>query len=88
MPLREIAAKRLRAIVLLGEDAGRIAEAVGQVVPVSIAGDMNEAVAMAAEFAQRGDNVLLSPACASFDMFQGFAHRGEVFIRAVEGLRS
>ncbi len=86
-PLREIAAKRLRAIVLLGEDAGRIAEAVGQVVPVSIAGDMDEAVSMAAELAQHGDNVLLSPACASFDMFRGFAHRGEVFIRAVEGLR-
>ena len=86
-PLREAAAQRLRAVVLIGEDADKIAEAVGQVVPVSIAGDMNAAVVQAAELARHGDNVLLSPACASFDMFQGFAHRGEVFVQAVEGLR-
>jgi UDP-N-acetylmuramoylalanine--D-glutamate ligase len=47
---------------------------------------MAEAVAMAAERAQPGDSVLLSPACASFDMFKGFAHRGEMFVQAVEAL--
>jgi UDP-N-acetylmuramoylalanine--D-glutamate ligase len=87
-PLRQIAAQRLRAIVLIGEDADKLAEALDQVVPVKMAGDMDEAVAAAAELARQGDNVLLSPACASFDMFQGFAQRGEAFVRAVEGLRS
>ncbi len=87
-PLREIASQRLRALVLMGEDADRIAKAVDQVVPVRLVGDMDEAVAAAAELAEAGDNVLLSPACASFDMFRGFAHRGEVFMRAVEGLVS
>ena len=45
--------------------------------------DMTEAVRLAAEIAQPGDNVLLSPACASFDMFNGFEHRGEVFMQTV-----
>ena len=88
MPLRNIAEQRLRAVVLLGEDAEKIAQAIDQVVPVKIAEDMDAAVQLAAEFAQPGDNVLLSPACASFDMFRGFAHRGEVFMKAVEALRS
>jgi len=87
-PLRDIAARRLRAVVLIGEDADRIADALDQVVPVEMAGDMKEAVAAAAGLARQGDNVLLSPACASFDMFRGFAHRGETFISAVEDLRS
>ncbi len=87
-PLRDIAEQRLRAVVLIGEDANRIAQALDQVVPVKFAGDMNDAVRLAAEFAQQGDNVLLSPACASFDMFQGFAHRGEMFMKAVEELKS
>ena len=84
--LRNVAEQRLRAVVLIGEDASNIAQAVDQVVPVKFAGDMQEAVNLAAKLAQRGDNVLLSPACASFDMFNGFAHRGEVFINAVEEL--
>ena len=88
LPLRNIAEQRLRAVVLLGEDAEKIAQAIDQVVPVKIASDMSEAVRIASELAQQGDNVLLSPACASFDMFQGFAHRGEVFMKAVEALRS
>ncbi len=87
-PLRDIAAQRLRAVVLIGEDADRIAGALEQVVAVKMAGDMKEAVEAAAGLAREGDNVLLSPACASFDMFSGFAHRGEAFISAVEGLRS
>jgi UDP-N-acetylmuramoylalanine--D-glutamate ligase len=87
-PLRNIAEQRLRAVVLIGEDAEKIAHAIDQVVPVKIASDMSEAVRIASDFAEQGDNVLLSPACASFDMFQGFAHRGEVFMQAVETLRS
>ena len=88
MPLRNIAEQRLRAVVLIGEDAEKIAQAIDQVVPVKFANDMDDAVHLAAGLAQPGDNVLLSPACASFDMFQGFAHRGEVFMKAVEALRS
>jgi len=87
-PLRAIAEQRLRAMVLIGEDADRIARCIDEVVPVRFARDMNEAVQIAAEFTQHGDNVLLSPACASFDMFRGFAHRGEAFIKAVEALQS
>ena len=88
LPLRYIAEQRLRAVVLIGEDAEKIAQAIDQVVPVKFADDMDDAVHLAAGFAQPGDNVLLSPACASFDMFQGFAHRGEVFMKAVEALKS
>jgi UDP-N-acetylmuramoylalanine--D-glutamate ligase len=87
-PLRDIAEQRLRAAVLFGEDAERIAQALGKVVPIEFAADMKQAVAAAAELAQPGDNVLLSPACASFDMFNGFAERGEVFMKAVKELRS
>ncbi|MGB5276453.1 MAG: UDP-N-acetylmuramoyl-L-alanine--D-glutamate ligase [Gammaproteobacteria bacterium] len=87
-PLRAIAEQRLRAVVLIGEDADRIARCIDEVVPVSIAGNMTQAVQLAAALAEQGDNVLLSPACASFDMFEGFAHRGEVFMKAVAELRS
>ena len=47
---------------------------------------MQEAVSKAAQLAQSGDSVLLSPACASFDMFDNYAHRGDVFIAAVKNL--
>ncbi|HHH12845.1 MAG TPA: UDP-N-acetylmuramoyl-L-alanine--D-glutamate ligase, partial [Thiolapillus brandeum] len=76
-----------RALVLLGEDADRIAAALEGTVPMVKVADMTEAVERAAELARPGDRVLLSPACASFDMFRGFEHRGEVFRRCVEGLR-
>jgi UDP-N-acetylmuramoylalanine--D-glutamate ligase len=88
VPLRAIAEQRLRAVVLIGEDADRIARSIDEVVPVRIAGNMTQAVQLAAALAKQGDNVLLSPACASFDMFEGFAHRGEVFMKAVAKLRS
>ncbi|MGD2052940.1 MAG: UDP-N-acetylmuramoyl-L-alanine--D-glutamate ligase [Gammaproteobacteria bacterium] len=87
-PLREIAEQRLRAVVLFGEDAEEIAQVLNRIVPIEFAADLEQAVHLAAELAQQGDNVLLSPACASFDMFKGFAHRGEVFMRAVRELRS
>jgi len=55
-------------------------------VDVLRAEDMNDAVRLAAHLAQNGDAVLLSPACASFDMFRNYEHRAEVFIEAVRGL--
>lgn len=83
---RELAAgidDELRVVVLIGVDAPLIAEALGGRVPCHYAADMDEAVKLAAELAKPGDAVLLSPACASFDMFKGFADRGDAFAAAV-----
>ncbi|MCK4704089.1 MAG: UDP-N-acetylmuramoyl-L-alanine--D-glutamate ligase [Gammaproteobacteria bacterium] len=81
--LAKVAANHLRAAVLIGRDANLIGQVLNGVVPVVHAVDMNEAVIKAAELAQVGDNVLLSPACASFDMYRNFEHRGQVFVDAV-----
>jgi UDP-N-acetylmuramoylalanine--D-glutamate ligase len=81
--LREPVAKRARAVVLIGRDAPRIEQALGGVVPVVKAADMHAAVRAAAGLAQPGDVVLLSPACASFDMFRNYEHRGQVYAQAV-----
>jgi UDP-N-acetylmuramoylalanine--D-glutamate ligase len=83
-PLAEPARRgRLRAAVTLGEDGPAIAAVLAPHVPVHAAADMAEAVARAGELAQPGDAVLLSPACASFDQFDGYAQRGEAFATAV-----
>lgn len=81
--LRSLIAAKTRAVVLIGEDAGLIEAAWAGTVPLVRAQDMAEAVARAAELGQPGDVVLLSPACASFDMFKGYTHRGEVFAAEV-----
>jgi UDP-N-acetylmuramoylalanine--D-glutamate ligase len=85
-PLVEALAEKGRALVVLGEAAERIADAAVNVVPILRAKDMQEAVQLAASAAQAGDAVLLSPACSSFDMFSGYAERGDVFARAVSAL--
>ena len=82
-PLAEVAGQHLRAAVLIGRDANSIEQVLNGVVPVVHAADMDEAVIKASELAQVGDNVLLSPACASFDMYRNFEHRGQVFVNAV-----
>jgi UDP-N-acetylmuramoylalanine--D-glutamate ligase len=86
-PLVSALAKKGRAVVVIGEAAERIAEAVGDKVPLARARDMDEAVRLAYGLAEPGDAVLLSPACASFDMFESYADRGNQFVRAVERLR-
>ena len=84
-PLEEAVAHSARALVLIGRDAALIEAAVaGARVPMRRAQSMEEAVALAAEAARPGDAVLLSPACASFDMFRNYKHRGEMFRLAVE----
>jgi UDP-N-acetylmuramoylalanine--D-glutamate ligase len=86
-PLREPVMQRARAVVLIGRDRERIAAALdGCGVPCERAADMDEAVRVALSAARSGDAVLLSPACASFDMFRHYGHRGEVFADAVRKL--
>lgn len=83
-PLRSALKAKGRAVVLIGRDAALIGAALAGVVPTVNALDMDDAVAQARSLAQPGDCVLLSPACASFDMFRNYAHRGEVFCAAVQ----
>lgn len=86
--LRVPVATKARAVVLIGQDAPLIAQALRGTAPLVHAKNMDDAVAQARALAQRGDCVLLSPACASFDMFSGYDERGRVFMAAVERLRS
>jgi len=85
--LAPVVARTARAVVLIGRDAPLIEAALDGTVPLLHADDMGQAVTLAAGQARPGDRVLLSPACASFDMFRNFEHRGEVFVAAVEELR-
>lgn len=85
-PLRAALAARARAVVLFGRDTEAIASVVEGCVPVTRARDMDDAVHSAYALSEPGDAVLLSPACASFDMFRNYAHRGEVFVAAVRKL--
>lgn len=84
--LRAPVAAHCRAVVLLGRDAERLAQALGDSVPLIHVGSLDEAVQQGAALAQPGDAVLLSPACASLDMFKNFEERGRLFAQAVEGL--
>jgi UDP-N-acetylmuramoylalanine--D-glutamate ligase len=86
-PLAAPVARYARAVVLIGRDGPRIREALQEAgVPLHDAADMDLAVTTAASLAQSGDAVLMSPACASLDMFKHYGHRAEVFCRAVAHL--
>lgn len=86
--LRPALTAHARAVALIGRDARLIAEAIGEVgVPVHFCADLPQATRWCAAQAQPGDAVLLSPACASFDMFRNYAHRAEVFVVAVHALQ-
>ncbi|MDF0730736.1 UDP-N-acetylmuramoyl-L-alanine--D-glutamate ligase [Pseudomonas entomophila] len=84
--LRQPVAAHCRAVVLLGRDAERLAETFGDSVPLVRVKTLDEAVQRCAELAQPGDAVLLSPACASLDMFKNFEERGRLFAQAAGGL--
>jgi len=83
-PLAEPVKRFARGVVLIGRDAPVIREALqGTDVAMHDATDMHDAVEQAAAMARSGDAVLMSPACASFDMFDNYGHRAEVFCQAV-----
>ncbi len=90
-PLAQPLARFARAVVYIGRDAGRIREAVGEAleqaaVPQLDATTLPEAVQLSAQQAQAGDAVLMSPACASLDMFDNYMHRAQVFVEAVNAI--
>ncbi|OZB04397.1 MAG: UDP-N-acetylmuramoyl-L-alanine--D-glutamate ligase, partial [Marinobacter sp. 34-60-7] len=85
-PLVEPVARHCRAVVLIGRDAPLLASVLGDRVPHVAAGSFENAVTEARELAHAGDRVLLSPACASFDMFRDYNDRGDQFRTLVEAL--
>jgi UDP-N-acetylmuramoylalanine--D-glutamate ligase len=86
-PLASALRSKGRALVVLGEAADAIAEAAADIVPVERATTLEGAVEAAFRLARPGDAVLLSPACASFDMFKSYSERGDRFVAAVNALR-
>jgi len=84
--LRSVIDQHVKAVVLIGQDAQIIADALAGITEIHFASDLQDAVNQCAELAVSGDVVLLSPACASFDMFKNFEQRGELFTQAVEAL--
>ena len=87
-PLAPAFRNKVRHVVLIGQDAQLIASVLREICTIEFANDMNEAVRACARAAQPGETVLLSPACASLDMFRDYAHRGDVFASAVRSLQS
>jgi UDP-N-acetylmuramoylalanine--D-glutamate ligase len=85
-PLADVFRGKVREAVLIGKDAPAIASALKGVCETRNAASMETAVAEAQRVARAGDTVLLSPACASFDMFRDYGHRGDVFAAAVMAL--
>jgi len=77
---------RVKEVILIGQTREKIRSVLVGRCEISDAGTLEEAVRRAAAVASPGDTVLLAPACASFDMFSNYAHRGEVFRRAVQAL--
>jgi UDP-N-acetylmuramoylalanine--D-glutamate ligase len=85
-PLADPVQRHVRAVVLIGRDAPLIKEVLPRNIPMFDAASMEEAVTLAAQQATTGDAVLMSPACASFDMFDNYEHRARVFCDAVRAL--
>jgi len=86
-PLASLVRAKARQLILLGEDAETIAAELAGDVPIERAMDMKEVVAVSFQAAKPGDIVLLAPACASFDMFESFEHRGRTFKKEVQSLK-
>ncbi len=84
--LRPHLKNRVHHLVLIGEAKEKIKKVLQDIVPIKEAANMGEAVRLAALLARRGETILLSPACTSFDMFHNFEHRGRVFKQEVRRL--
>jgi UDP-N-acetylmuramoylalanine--D-glutamate ligase len=85
--LKDAVREHVKKLILLGEAKEEIKSALGDIIEAVYAGTMEDAVGLAHDSATAGDIVLLSPACTSFDMFTSYAHRGEIFCKAVEALK-
>ena len=85
--IKDLAADKVKAIVCLGKDNKKIIDAFGDIIPDIVETDSAlEAVKRAYELGSKGDTVLLSPACASFDLFESYEDRGHQFKKAVRSL--
>ncbi len=88
-PLRDAVAKKAKGVVVIGRDGDKIAAAIeASGVAIVHAASMHDAVRAGFSLAQAGDAVMLSPACASFDMFRNYEHRAEVFVEEVRALEA
>jgi UDP-N-acetylmuramoylalanine--D-glutamate ligase len=82
-PLRELIRSRVKQLILIGEAKERMGRELGRLTDTAMAKNMKEAVTLAYQSAKKGEVVLLSPACSSFDMFKDYKERGKVFKKAV-----
>ncbi|ACJ21032.1 UDP-N-acetylmuramoyl-L-alanine--D-glutamate ligase [Coxiella burnetii] len=85
-PLKDVVKRYVKQVILIGEDAPLLEKTLKEITVIKHADSMNEAVKRSTQAAKAGDIVLLSPACASFDMFTNYEHRGDVFTETVEAL--
>lgn len=85
-PLREAVAKHVAKVILIGEDRFKLYDVLQDIVAVTLTSNLAEAIEEAHHVAEKGDMVILSPACASFDMFKNFEDRGNQFMSLVKGL--
>jgi len=84
--IHDLVGEKVRQLLCLGEAGSLLRQVFADVVPTELVNDMEAAVQRAASLAKPGQTVLLAPGCASFDMFSGYAERGEVFTRLVHAL--
>lgn len=84
--LRPVVGQFVREVILIGKDAPQLAEALASIAPLTRATTFEQAIQAAKQSAKPGDVVLLSPACASMDMFRDYVHRGECFAALVKAL--
>jgi len=87
-PIMDLVSTKVKAIICLGKNNEKLLNSFHRLeLPMKEVGSAKEAVQSAAKMAVKGDSVLLSPACASFDLFNNYEHRGDLFKKAVKGLR-
>ena len=84
--LTDAVQKHVKTVIAYGRDQALIKNALSDVTDVQLANDFDDAFNLATKNASQGDAVLLSPACASFDMFKSFEHRGDCFVEQVNAL--